>query len=94
MDASSAKIKSLEDIISLMDNHMGKSYADRLPKKTKIEVEAEMEPASGESPAEMFEGQPEGESSEEMDDQTMQDLMKLYEDEEGSEETARINGGA
>jgi hypothetical protein len=94
MDASSAKIKSLEDIISLMDGHMGKSYASRLPKKAEMKIETSMEadPAS-ESPAEMFEAQPEA-AADEMDDQTMQDLMKMYEDEEGSDEPVWINGGA
>lgn len=91
MDMNGAKIKSLEDIIALMDGHMAKGYGDRLPKKAgmKIETTMEAEPTS-ESPAEVFEAKEPAEAD--MDDPALQELMKMYEDEEGSDEPADVNG--
>lgn len=91
-----AKINSLNEIIALMDGHMMKGYQSKLPKKqsmdldTNMSTEPEGEEAPEQSPAELFEGA-KGEGGEEMDDATMQELMKLYE-EEGSDEPADVNG--
>ncbi len=83
MDNNSAQIKSLEDIIAMMDGHMMKGYQSKLPKKESANASVPSETSASQSPADMAEAsskEPSGEG--EMDDAAMQELMKMYESEE------------
>ena len=105
MDENSAKEKSLQDIIALMDGHMMKGYQNKLPKKPSLAVNAGESGAltdadisrfsqSTQSPGDMFEAAqstPAAEGEPEMDDAAMQELMKMYE-EEGTDEPEDVNG--
>ena len=98
MDNSAAEIKSLEDIIGLMDGHMMKGYQSKLPKKeSPLDVNMSSESGAPQSPADMAEASaqaPVGEEGE-MDDAAMQELMRMYENEDEfkpSMESAQITG--
>jgi hypothetical protein len=93
MDRNSAEIKSLEDIIGLMDGHMMKGYQSKLPKKeSPLDANMSSESDASQSPADMAEASEQAPGGEpEMDDAAMQELMKMYE-EEGTDEPADIVG--
>ena len=80
---SNAEIKSLEDIISLMDGHTMKGYQSKLPKKPSINdsMSQELE-APAQSPGDMAEAAQGVSGESEMDDAAMQELMKMYESDE------------